>query len=162
MISTAEQAVIIKSVWKSPELDRYAEGLLTAALKRWDAGVVYFNNDDVPTAYQPLDKSTVGCVFKQLQVSHIIEPWRGNIPELGIWGGMRQSTRACCNGHRNPTWTLTSRSLAEEWLRRHGVAVEERQPELFANASLHRTEPAAGSGTVRGLVGASESDPKKD
>lgn len=30
------------------------------------------------------------------------------------------------------------------------------------NTGLHRPEPSAGSGTVRGLVGASESGPKKD
>jgi hypothetical protein len=51
----------------------------------------------------------------------------------------------------------------EWWLPRFGcdslaVCMGEVEEMLTQNASLHRTEPAAGSGTVRGLVGASDSE----
>ena len=40
----------------------------------------------------------------------------------------------------------------------HYRAMVARRKDRKANTGLHRTEPAAGSGTVRGLVGASGSE----
>ena len=129
-----EHVIIHKQTWKGPVIDAYASALLRAALQRRDEGVTYFNNDDVPEIDQPRDKTTVGVVFKLLMLESVIEPWRGNVPEHGIWGGMRRSIRKCNNGHRNQLYCLTNRGIAEAWLRRHGVPVRDRQLDLFEPA----------------------------
>jgi hypothetical protein len=51
--------------------------------------------------------------------------------EHGIHGGTRAAQRTSRNGARVNLWTLTSVSMADEFLRRHGVAVESKQGELF-------------------------------
>jgi hypothetical protein len=126
-----EHAIIHKQTWKSDILDRYTTGLLLAALRLLDDGVPHFNNDDVPEPYQPGDKTTVGAAFKLLALANIIEPWRGNIAEQGIYGGMRRSSRRGNNGHRNPLYNLTNTGIAREWLERHGVELEPVQLSLF-------------------------------
>lgn len=130
-----ERAIIHKQAWKGPIIDAYAAALLRAALRRLDEGCSYFNNDDVPEIDQPGDKTTVGVVFKLLMLESVIEPWRGNVPDLGIWGGMRRSGRKCNNGHRNQLYCLTNRGIAEAWLRRHGAPVRPRQLDLFEPAN---------------------------
>lgn len=127
-----EQAIIHKQAWKSPVIDAYVSALLRAALSLLDRGVVHFNNDDVAEVDQPNDGTTVGAAFKLLALEKIVEPWRGNIAEREIFGGMRRSSRKCNNGHRNQLYTLTNRGIAHEWLRRHGQDVGEQQLDLFA------------------------------
>jgi len=127
-----EHAIITKQTWRSPVMDAYARALITSGrtlllFKR----VPYFNNDDVPAAFQPNDGTTVGATFKQLQLAGIIEPWRGSVPELQIWGGMRKSTRPENNGHRNQLWALTSIAAADTWLSRHGATQPDQQMRLF-------------------------------
>lgn len=121
------EAIIHKLAWKTPVIDRYATGLLKAALRLQDNGIVYFNNDDVAEAYQPGDGTTVGTVFKLMMMEHVIQPFYSNIPSLAIYGGMRRSTRSCNNGHRNQLYQLNSTSIAVEWLERHCVEVEDHQ-----------------------------------
>jgi hypothetical protein len=134
-----EAAIIHKQAWKSDVLDRYVTSLLRAALRLTDEGITHFNNDDVHELDQPNDKTTVGAAFKLMAMENIIEPWRGNIPEREIWGGMRRSSRKCNNGHRNQLYTLTNRGIAETWLRRHGVAIRPNQLDLF---SINTNQPA--------------------
>lgn len=121
-MNSLEEAVVNKLVWKGPLMDRYARALLLAALDLAARGKTYFNNDDVEEAAQPGDKTTVGTAIKLLINEKIITPFRGNIPDLEVWGGMRRSSRACNNGHRNQLYTLTNAGIAREWLRRHGGA----------------------------------------
>lgn len=123
-----EEAIIAKCVWKSDEMDTYITAFLEAALR-----LPYVNNDDVHDHAQPLDKTTVGTAIKLLLIEHIIQPFHGNVPLKDIWGGMRRSTRACCNGHRNPLYTLTNAGLARAWLAAHGYRVPSPQMDLFAD-----------------------------
>jgi len=127
---TAE--IVHKLVWKSYDMDGYANALLAVAHTLYlDYACVYFNNDDVPEDAQPLDGNTVGLTIKLLCSEGILSPWRGNVPDLEIWGGMRRSSRKCCHGHRNPLYGIASMSKLETWLERHGSSVEQRQGELF-------------------------------
>lgn len=125
------EAIIAKLTWRSGVAHAYASALLRAALALADAGVVYFNNDDVDELDQPLDKTTVGSVFRMLMAANIIEPWRGTVATQMIWGGMRRSTRRANNGHRNQLYTLTSHGIATEWLRRCGAAPAPKQLTLL-------------------------------
>lgn len=127
-----DQAIIHKLAWKSPVIDAYVSALLRAAISLRDRGVSFFNNDDVAECDQPNDGTTVGAAFKLLALENIIEPWRLNVPEADIWGGMRRSSRKCNNGHRNQLYALTNRGVAEAWLRRHGVEPPPRQLDLFS------------------------------
>lgn len=124
-------AVLHKLMWKSDSIDAYATALLSAALLRRENGIVYFNNDDVPEPHQPMDKTTVGVVFKLLLHESIITPFRGTIEAARIWGGYRRSTRRGNNGHRNQLYTLVNSGLARAWLLRHGVAEPKQQLDLF-------------------------------
>ena len=124
-------AIIHKQAWKSMLMDRYATALLEAALDLNGIGRPYFNNDDVTEQYQPNDKTTVGTVFKLLSMEHLIAPWRGSVPELDIYGGMRRSSRPCTNGHRNQLYTLGQMELVTAWMQRHGVDI--RRPQLELN-----------------------------
>jgi hypothetical protein len=127
---TVERAIIQKQIWKSPVMDTYVTALLTSALALYHRGTPYFNGDDVPESSQPGDGTTAGAAIRMLTVARIIEPWRGSVESAGIWGGMRRSTRECCNGHRNQLYALTNTGIAIEWLDRHGVRVEPVQGEL--------------------------------
>jgi len=130
-MKTVEEVVIVKNVWCNPTMCRYATALLLAArkLKQFQR-IDYFNNDDVPDSSQPRDRSTVGAVFKQLQIAKIIEPWRGTVEQQQIWGGLRKSTRKENNGHRNQLWTLCSVALADSWLARNGHTLHAAKPQL--------------------------------
>lgn len=124
-------AMIHKMAWKAPVLDKYATGLLTAALRLRANGVQFFNNDDVPDFFQPGDRTTVGIVFKLLMHERVITRFHVTIPDAKIFGGMRASTRKENNGHRNQLYELTNEGMAREWLERHGVTVEPVQQQLF-------------------------------
>lgn len=129
------EAIVHKLAWKSPVLDRYANGLLLAALELRRRGRQYFNNDDVPEMYQPHDKTTVGVVFKLLMNERVITRFHVTIADKNIFGGMRASTRLGNNGHRNQLYELTNESIAREWLERHGATPPPKpaeQQELFA------------------------------
>jgi hypothetical protein len=138
---TIDQVVAQKTCWKSPEMDNYATALLQAAIALQRSGIEYFNNDDVPENKQPLDKTTVGAVFRWLRVGGVIDYWSGdNKPELKIFAGRRTSSRTCCNSHANPLYKLVSLHLADAWLERHSTdpatdidrATDAVQKELFA------------------------------
>lgn len=129
-MKTIEEAIISKNVWRSEIIDKYCTHLLLAALDLLANGTSYFNNDDVPDAHQPHDKTTVGAAIKQLLMVKIIQPWHCNVEDKDIWGGMRRSTRECCNGHRNQLYALTNEGMAREWLSRHQVKTVPIQTEL--------------------------------
>lgn len=131
-----DHVIISKQAWKSPAMDLYAGALLTNALRLYASGTVYFNGDDVPEAYQPGDGTTAGAVIRMLTSLKIIEPWRGTVESKKIWGGMRRSTRECCNGHRNQLYALTNTGIAREWLSRHGTPQERVQEELQFSCSV--------------------------
>jgi hypothetical protein len=117
-----------KMAW-SPDLVRYVTALLTSLLAR-----PYGNNDDVPDAVQPLDRTTVGAGIRVALDAGCIVPWRGTIEALQIYGGMRRSSRPDCHGHRNPLYQVVA-PVANEWLTRHGVAISnstECQMELIS------------------------------
>jgi hypothetical protein len=130
MSDTVDTAILAKLTWKQRVMEQYAEALLLTAVQHLDKDVVFFNNDDVPDVDQPGDKTTVGAVIRQFLTVHLIEPWYGSLAEFEIHGGMRRSSRPECHGHRNQLYTLTSRALAEEWLRRRGRMLVARQEEF--------------------------------
>lgn len=125
------EAIIAKLSWKTPLMDSFAQALIEAAFRLRNSGIIYFNGDDVDEWAQPGDKTTVGTVFKLLLMENIIELWRGSIPELGIYGGIRRSSRPGNNGHRNQLYILTSVGIANAWLERHGRTVTREQLSLF-------------------------------
>ena len=64
----------------------------------------------------------------------------------------------CCDCQLVHVWQLTRRKgVFGFMIERDNRATAQRRRKR-PNSGLHRTEPAAGSGTVRGLVGRSESD----
>jgi hypothetical protein len=111
----ADKAIIIKAAWKKESLAMYLTSFLKAGLRATGP----FNNDDVPDAEQPLDKTTVGAGVRMLLACNIISHA----------GTTRPSTRKECNGHRNNLY-IVQPGLAREWLRRHGVETETRQLDL--------------------------------
>jgi hypothetical protein len=130
-VTTVDHALLAKLAWKNETVSSYARALLTQAVRLRQGGVLFFNNDDVPEEFQPGDGNTVGAVFRMLHTLKIIQPWRGSVESKDIWGGMRRSTRECCNGHRNQLYELTNEGIARAWLERHGVDLHPAQLNLF-------------------------------
>lgn len=133
MISSdpADIAVEQKCAWKSALMQRYAVALVKAAIQiRRDRGIEYFNSDDVPPTSLPNDKTTIGAATRLLLAAGVIGPFRDTLAAFEIFGGIRRSSRPCCNGHRNQLYRLVSLPLAEEFLRRNGVETEANQLEL--------------------------------
>jgi hypothetical protein len=108
-------------------LKRYAIALVVRAID-----LPYLNNDDVPEEFQPGDGVTVGAAFRMLLNAQVIRPYRETIESAGIYGGFRRSTRPENNGHRNPLYTLVNRTVAQEWLRSHGVDLAAYKQEALA------------------------------
>ena len=143
-MTTATDPALLKLEWKSSDMLAYGVALVRAGYDLLRNAQVYFNNDDVPEADQPRDRTTVGATFMALSAAGVICPWRGNDPAAEIYGGIRRSTRPECHSHRNQLWTLTSVAIAEEWLRRHGYAFRPVQGDLFDRAGEgRRAEPSA-------------------
>lgn len=128
-IETVDAAVVAKLVWKSGRMRDYAAALLRAAL---DLDGLAFNNDDVPDADQPLDKTTVGAVFRMLAGANVIKCAERT----------RKSSRAGCRGHRNLLWYLTNKAIARAWLKANGLAPRERL-DLFDFAATTARSQAA-------------------
>lgn len=140
-----DEAIIAKMAWKDDGMRAYAKALLEAALRLHIRGVHFFNNDDVGPMHQPGDRTTVGAVVRLLLNLNIIEPTGVHLPDQGIRFGTRRSTRAECNGHRNPLYKLTNTAIALEWLKRNGHPIAQPQGELFAEFSTSpRSAVAAG------------------
>ena len=122
--------IVAKLVWKSGVMRDYAAALLLAAVELRTRGTLFFNNDDVCADAQPLDKTTVGAVFRMLADVGVIERYLGTNKDLGILGGQRKSSRKECRGHMNALWTLVSVPMAREWLQRNGYTVRTGQAEF--------------------------------
>jgi hypothetical protein len=118
---TIDEAVIRKSSWKNECIKNYCIALVRAGMERAFSACPYFNNDEVPEPQQPNDKTTVGAAFRMLMTAGVILPFRGTIESKEIFGGMRASTRAGNNRHRNQLYVLTSAPVAAEWLLRQGA-----------------------------------------
>lgn len=130
MTRSHETAESDQEVKEKPDLlSRYAVALVERAVEiKKVHGIVYFNSDDAPEWALPNDRTTIGAATRMLMASGVIAPFRETIVELHIFGGMRKSTRECCNGHRNPLYQLTTR--AEEFLLQHGAGIAKGQMEL--------------------------------
>ena len=120
--------------FKHAELVRYACAFVAAGLALMDRGTGYVGSDDVGEEYQagPDGPGIAGSAVTMLRNAGVIEDYWGNDAEAvpPVRGGRRRSKRESANGRRVPVYGLSSRSLAETFLRRNGWPVSERQGRL--------------------------------
>jgi hypothetical protein len=117
--------------WKTSQVTLAAKELLMAGVDLYDKGVIYFAPDDVPPCVSFEGNGIMGCAVHMLLDSTVIVENFDTYPELGIYHGRRHSKRASAHGRKVSLYSLVSRPIAQEWLKRHGVNVEsKRQMEL--------------------------------
>lgn len=125
-----ERARDIETCWKSRELLAVACKLVEAGLRCLDSGCNYFGPDDVPESFTAEGQGLTGSCVHMLRASGIIADYYGHHPEDGVMHGRRRSKRESANGRKICLYTLTSRGIAEVFLKRNGAAVEILQQEL--------------------------------
>jgi len=122
-------AINQQAVWKNDEQFRFARALIWHALELQDAGVFEFTTDIVPDAERNGGPNVPGCTATKLKDAHLISPI-GHMQE-GVWFAKRaKSNREGRKDAWNNVYHLTSRALAEEFLRRQHVEFREVQPEF--------------------------------
>lgn len=114
--------------WKTDGMRAYAVAFVRAAVGSQDRGEPCFGPDDLPEHEHPEGNGMAGSVISGLLRAHVVEPFYGSLPELGIHGGRRNSRSEKRNAAKVQTYRLVSRPLAEAFLRRHGAVFAQVQP----------------------------------
>jgi hypothetical protein len=125
-----DPAISIQTAWKSRELLSVACQLVEAGLRCLNAGVPYWGPDDIPESFTADGQGITGSAVHMLRASGVITDYYGHHPEDGVIHGRRKSKRPSANGRKIALYQLSSRGLAEAFLRRNGAAVEAVQREL--------------------------------
>ncbi len=129
MTATLHQAIERECVWKSDEIRGAACALVKAGLDELNSGRDFFGPDCVPDELT-YSQGIMGSVVHMLREAHVIEDCFDHRPDVGIVHGRRASRRPSANGRKVCLYRLTSRSMAEAFLRRHGAGYEQTQTEM--------------------------------
>lgn len=122
-MSAPATAVNQQIVWKNAEMFRFAVALVTHAL----AAGGEFTTDIVPDAERGSGPGIAGSVVELLKNASVLAPV--GITQHGVWYPKRQkSSRANCNARYLCVYTLTSREVAVEFLRRQQGAAPRHEP----------------------------------
>jgi hypothetical protein len=119
------------ATWKNAELQHYCTAFVTVAVNLLDSGTSYVGSDDVPDQDQPESHAIPGSALTMLRAANVITDFWGSVPAENIHGGRRKSKRTAANGRKIGLYTLTSRGMAVEWLKRNGVQTEPYQLEMW-------------------------------
>ena len=132
MLAELAEPIAQQETWRPDEMRGFKVGLIRAALKLLDEGIVCFGADDVSDEFRGDGAGIAGSVIASLRAAHVIEDWWGDDPERGIRHGRRKSKRPEAHARKVNLFTLCSRGAGEEFLRRAGRPVMAQQQELFA------------------------------
>lgn len=110
---------------------RFAVALIGAAVDARMAGTYAFTTDLVQDeSIRPESTGMTGSIVTQLQNAGLLKPV--GVMHQGQWLPRRaKSTRPTSHNRWLNLYELTGLELANEFLRRHGAPVRERQPELL-------------------------------
>jgi len=122
-----EQARDVQVIWKSPAILAAACEIVKAGVHALNRGVPYFGPDDIPESFTASGAGITGSAVHMLREAHIICDYFGNDLLGGVKQGRRKSKRKAANGRKVCLYQLTNTGIAEMFLRRHGVAIEQRQ-----------------------------------
>ena len=126
MIDTVQAAVECLTVWKPGAIRNAAVALVRAGLAELRTGADCFGPDNVPETVSYDGQGTCGSALHALRTAGIIRDyWGPTFP-----GGRRRSLRPSANGRKIQLYQLTSRAVAESFLRRNGEPVTARQMEM--------------------------------
>lgn len=125
-----EQTICQIEEWKNEPLHKYCVSLIYSALCLQDRGINFFGSDDVPEEAQPESKALPGAAIHVLRGANVIDDFFGTIHDQKVVFGQRKSKRSLANGRKIKLYSLKSRSLAVEYLKRHGVKTEPIQMEM--------------------------------
>jgi len=114
-----QQAIHAEIVWKNPEVQNFAVALVKHALALNGQN---FTTDIVPDTERGTGTGIAGTVIELLKNANLVKPI--GVTQGGVFYAHRmKSTR----GSRNAGWlnvySLTSQTLAEEFLRRNGKMI---------------------------------------
>lgn len=126
---TAAQIVI----WKNPAVQAYSVAFVKAGLDYLGIGIHYFGSDSVAEVHQPECHAVPGAAISLLLGAGVIKGFYDTIPDDKIYGGRRTSRRPLANGRKINLFSLASRAIAELFLKRNNIYIQEEQVELFAN-----------------------------
>ena len=123
-----DKATALLAVWKNEDQEKYARHLVAAGLAQLNAGRDYFGPDDIPEdTAQGYGQYLPGIVSRILQLAGLLVPYEQTKIEEGIKFGRRKSKHESRNGAKVQLYKLASRGLAEEFVRRKGGLVVEKQ-----------------------------------
>jgi len=125
---TQQAASAQQQVWKPDEFMAAQVYIVKAGMEQLTAGHDYFGPDDIPEGLTY--GNITGNATKALELAHVIRHYVAHRPERGIIYGRRHSRRKAAKHRMVSLYTLCSRAVAVEFLRRHGRATESRQMEL--------------------------------
>jgi hypothetical protein len=120
-----QQAIHAEIVWKNPEVQAFAVALVKHALTQ--AG--NWTTDIVPDAERGTGTGIAGTCIELLKNANLVKPI--GVVQGGVFYAHRmKSTREGRNSAWLNVYALTSRALAEEFLRRNGKMILQAQLEL--------------------------------
>lgn len=126
------QGIHQEMVWKHPEMRTFAISLVEHAVELLGQAVSNFTTDVVPDSDRGDGQGVAGSVVELLKNASVIEPVGINAD--GTWYALRvASERPGSKSRFISVYKLTSRAIAEEFLRRNQRAVVPEQPELIAS-----------------------------
>lgn len=112
-------------IWKSPEIMRFARSLIHHAIMATYAGNPHFTTDVVPDADRGDGSGIAGSVVTMLKNASLIE--NVGVFSLGkFYADRAKSERPDAKGRFVAIYKLTSPALAQEFLRRNGVAATQQ------------------------------------
>jgi len=121
------EAISQEVVWKHPEVLRFARSLIHHAILAHYAGQYKFTTDIVPDEDRGDGTGVPGSCVTLLKNASLIE--NVGVFALGKFYADRvKSERPESKSRFISVYRLTSPGLAQEFLRRNGVQVQQRQP----------------------------------
>ena len=118
-----QQAIHAEIVWKNPEVQNFAGALVRHALALNGQN---FTTDIVPDSERGTGTGIAGTVIEILKNANLIKPV--GVVQAGVFYQHRmKSTREGRNSAWLNVYQLTSRALAEEFLRRNGSMILQAQ-----------------------------------
>jgi len=127
-------AVDQQDIWKDAGMKAFAGALITHALRRLNAGEIYFTTDCVTAAERIVNgfhigNGVPGSVITKLKNAHVIRAV-GVVVAGRFYADSEKSSRNDAKTRPVDRYELVSRAVAESFLRRHQVKTESPQLDL--------------------------------